>query len=70
MVPALVIINNQIFEGSKLPASFLESLILPLRKKADSDDAMYYRPIALLQTSQKDFMKVSQHGYNTLYPGH
>ena len=58
MVPALVIISNQILAGSELPASFLESLIIPLMKKGDSDDAMDYRPIALLQTSYKVFAKV------------
>uniref|UniRef100_A0AAV1URF8 Uncharacterized protein n=1 Tax=Peronospora matthiolae TaxID=2874970 RepID=A0AAV1URF8_9STRA len=33
MVPALVIISNQILAGSELPASFLESHIIALMKK-------------------------------------
>ena len=34
MVPALVSISNLILAGSEVPSSFLESLIIPLRKKA------------------------------------
>ena len=58
MVPALVSISNLILAGSEVPSSFLESMIIPLRKKGDSDDAMNYRPISLLQTSYKVFAKV------------
>ena len=61
MVPAMVIISNQILDGADLPPSFLTALIIPLRKggkKGDSDDAMDYRPIYLLQTSYKVFVKV------------
>ena len=58
MVPALVTIGNLILAGADLPPSFLEAFIIPLRKKGDSDDAMDYRPISLLQTSYKVFAKV------------
>ena len=58
MVSALVNIRNKILEGSGLLPSFLESLVLPLRKKDDSDDSTYYRPIALLQRIYKVFTKV------------
>ena len=51
-------ISNQIIEGSELLPSFLESLVLPFRKKGDSDDSMYYRPIAFLRKSYKVFTKV------------
>ena len=57
MVPALVVVGNQILTGADLPLSFLTALIIPLRKKGDSDDAMDYRPISLLQTSYKVFAK-------------
>ena len=36
----------------------MEALIIPLRKKGDSDDAMDYRPISLLQTGYKVIAKV------------
>ena len=55
MVPALVIISNQILNGADLPLSFLAALIIPLRKKSDSDEAMDYRTTSLLQTSYKVF---------------
>ena len=58
MVPSLVVVSNLILAGSDLPLSFLGSLIILLRNKGDSDDAMDYRPIALLQTSYKVFAKV------------
>ena len=58
LVSALVAISNQILEGADPPPSFLEALIIPLRKKGDSIDAMDYRPISLLQTSYKIFAKV------------
>uniref|UniRef100_A0AAV1V694 Reverse transcriptase domain-containing protein n=1 Tax=Peronospora matthiolae TaxID=2874970 RepID=A0AAV1V694_9STRA len=58
MVPALVAIGNQILAGADLPPSFLSASIIPLMKKGDSDDAMDYRPISLLQTGYKVFAKV------------
>lgn len=58
MVPALVAIGNQILAGADLPPSFLSALIIPLMKKGDSDDAMDYRPISLLQTGYEVFAKV------------
>ena len=58
MVPALVRVSNAIMTGADPPPSFLEALIIPLRKKGDSADAMDYRPIALLQSSYKIFTKV------------
>ena len=58
IVPAMVIIINQILDGADLPPSFLTALIIPLQKKGDSDDAMDYRPIFLQQTSYKGFAKV------------
>ena len=42
MLPALVIISNQILDGVDLPPSFLKALIIPLCKKGDSADAMDY----------------------------
>ena len=58
MVPALTAVANNIMDGADPPASFLEALIIPLRKTGDSDDAMDYRPNSLLQTSYKVFAKV------------
>ena len=58
MVPAIVTIDNELLHGGRPPQSFLEGLIIPLRKRGDSADAMDYRPIALLQTGYKIFAKV------------
>ena len=58
LAPVLVHVCNQILHGSPMPPSFLEALIIPLRKKGDSPDALDYRPISLLQTSYKIFAKV------------
>ena len=57
-MPALVRVSNEILAGADPPLSFLEALIIRLRKKGDSVDAMDYRPISLLQTSHKIFAKV------------
>ena len=61
LAPALVNIGNELLQGSTPPASFLEGLIIPLRKKGDSKDAMDYRPIALLQTGYKVVAKLLSH---------
>ena len=58
MVPGLVRVSNEIMTGAEPPPSFLEVLIIQLRKKGDSADAMDYRPIPLLQSSYKIFTKV------------
>lgn len=39
-------------------ASFLDGLVIPLRKKGDSDNPMDYQPITLLQSSYKIFAKI------------
>ena len=61
LAPALVTIGNDILQGRTPPASFLEGLIIPLRKKGDSEDAMDYRPIALLLSGYKVVAKVLSH---------
>ncbi|CAI5747527.1 unnamed protein product [Peronospora destructor] len=53
LVPPLVAVANETIHGAQPPQSFMEALIIPLRKKGDSDDAMDYRPIFLLQTGYK-----------------
>ena len=53
LAPAMVITENELLQGRDPPPSFLEGLIIPLRKKGDSVDAMDYRPISLLQTGYK-----------------
>lgn len=58
LIPALVDVSNQILDGADPPPSFFKALIIPLRKKGDSADAMDYRSISLLQTSYKIFTKV------------
>ena len=58
LVPALVVVSNEILHGKHMPPSFLEALVIPLRKKGDLADALDYRPISLLQTSYKIFAKV------------
>jgi hypothetical protein len=58
LVPAMVAIGNEILKGSEPPLSFLERIIIPLRKKGDSTDAMDFRPISLLQTGYKVYTKV------------
>ncbi|KAE9055570.1 hypothetical protein PF010_g32102 [Phytophthora fragariae] len=58
LVPAMVAISNELLKGGDPPPSFLEALIIPLKKKGDSVDAMNFRPISLLQTGYKVFTKV------------
>ena len=58
LVPAMVTIGNELLAGGKPPPSFLQKLIIPLRRKGDSADAMNYRPIARLQTGYKVYAKV------------
>ena len=58
LAPALVTIGNELLQGRTPPHSFLEGLIIPLRKKGDSMDAMDYKPIALLQTGYKIVARV------------
>ncbi|KAL4163946.1 hypothetical protein KRP22_004570 [Phytophthora ramorum] len=58
LVPAMVAIGNELLKGGEPPKSFLEGLIIPLRKKGDSDNAMDYRPISLLQTGYKVYTKI------------
>jgi hypothetical protein len=42
LVSAMVAIGNKLLQGGEPPKSFLEGLILPLRKKGDSADAMNF----------------------------
>jgi exonuclease III len=58
LVPIMVTIGNEMLKGGEPPLSFLEGLIIPLRKKGDSADAMDFRPISLLQTGYKVYTKV------------
>ncbi|KAE9336200.1 hypothetical protein PR003_g12635 [Phytophthora rubi] len=58
LVPAMVAISNELLKGGDPPPSFLEALIIPLKKKGDSVGAMNFRPISLLQTGYKVFTKV------------
>ena len=58
MAPAMVAVSNELLQGGLPSASFLEGIIISLRKQGDLDDAMDYRPIALLQTGYKIFTKV------------
>jgi hypothetical protein len=53
LVSVMVVIGNEILQGGEPPPSFLEGLIIPLRKKGDSVDAMDFRTITLLQTGYK-----------------
>ena len=46
MVLVLIVISIQILVGADLPPSFPTALIIPVRKKGDSDDSMDYRPIS------------------------
>ena len=68
MVPALLTVSNEILFGAPMPPSFLEALVIPLRKKGDSSDALDYRPISLLQTSYKIFAKVLATRLQTVLP--
>ena len=51
LVPALVVVSNELLHGKHMSPSFLEALVIPLRKKGDSADALDYSPISLLQTN-------------------
>ncbi|KAE8915450.1 hypothetical protein PF003_g614 [Phytophthora fragariae] len=54
----MVAIGNELLKGGEPPPSFLEALIIPLRKNGDSRDAMDFRPISLLQTGYKVYAKI------------
>jgi hypothetical protein len=58
LVEAMVTIGNKLLQGGEPPKSFLEGLILPLRKNGDSADAMNFRPISHLQTGYKVITKI------------
>ncbi|OWY93840.1 RNA-dependent DNA polymerase [Phytophthora megakarya] len=54
----MVAIANELIQGGEPPKSLLQGMIIPLKTKGDSQDAMDYRSIALLQTGYKVFAKV------------
>lgn len=70
MLDHLVVLSNELLEGAPVPPYFAKALIIPLRKKGNSTDAMDYRPIALLQSSYNIFTKVMaqriQHSLHTI----
>ena len=68
LVPPLVEIANEIILGALPPKSFMEALIISLRKKGYLDDAMDYRPISLLQTGYKVIAKVLATRMQTCLP--
>ena len=68
MVPALLSMSNEILSDAPMPPSFLKALVIPLRKKGDSSDALDYRLISLLQTSYKMFAKVLVTRLQTVMP--
>uniref|UniRef100_A0AAV1TUS4 Reverse transcriptase domain-containing protein n=1 Tax=Peronospora matthiolae TaxID=2874970 RepID=A0AAV1TUS4_9STRA len=68
MVPALLTVSNEILSGAPMPPSFLEALVVPLRKKGDLADSIDYRPISLLQTSYKIFAKILATHLQTVMP--
>ena len=49
LLPALVVISNEIINGANLPSSFRAALIIPQQKKGDSDSAMDSLPTNQLQ---------------------
>ncbi|OWZ07213.1 RxLR effector protein [Phytophthora megakarya] len=51
-------ICNTLLDGQPPPKSFLKAVVVPLRKKGDSPNALDYRPISLLQSSYKIFAKI------------
>ncbi|OWZ22111.1 reverse transcriptase [Phytophthora megakarya] len=54
----MVALGNELLKGGEPSASFLEALIIPLRKKGDSVNVMDYRPISLLPTGYKILTKI------------
>lgn len=54
----LVDVGNEMLQGHRPLESFMKAIIVPLRKKGDSPNALDYRPISLLQTSYNLFAKV------------
>lgn len=57
LVPTLTRVYNEILQGQSIPDTFKQSIIVPLRKKGDSDSAMDYRPISLLSSAYKIMAK-------------
>ena len=49
LLPALVVISNEIINKANLPSSFRAALIIPQQKKGDSDSAMDSLPTNQLQ---------------------
>lgn len=58
VVGPLTKLFNAILEGVTPPQSFLKAVVIPLRKKCDSCNALDYRPISLLTTGYKLFAKI------------
>lgn len=58
LVPPSVYLATRSFEVHKHIIRSLEALIIPLRNKGNSDNAMDYRPISLLITGYKVIAKI------------
>ncbi|KAF4137390.1 putative reverse transcriptase domain-containing protein, partial [Phytophthora infestans] len=59
LAPGLTKVFNYILNGDDITSSFLEAIIVPLRKKGDSWNAKDYRPLSLLNTAWKFGASVS-----------
>ena len=68
MVSALLAVSNEIIQGEIFPYSFLEALVIPLRKRGELADGSDYRPISLFQTSYRIFSKVLATRLQSLLP--
>ncbi|KAK1929575.1 LINE-1 retrotransposable element ORF2 protein [Phytophthora citrophthora] len=53
MAECLTMVYRAIQKGAEVPSTFLDAVVVPLRKKGDSPNAMDYRPISLLNTAYK-----------------
>ncbi|CAH0474160.1 unnamed protein product [Peronospora belbahrii] len=59
MAPTMVTLGIELLKGGEPPESFLEGLIIPLRKRGDSHDAMEFHRITPLQLDTKYSRKQS-----------
>ena len=58
ILPCLDKLFNFIFDTACIPESWTKSIIIPIFKKRDKNDRSNYRPISLLDTIWKVFVKI------------
>ena len=60
IIDVLTKLFNKIMKSGKVPSSWKESNLVLIHKKGPKDDPQNFRPISLLNSTYKIFMKVLQ----------